>query len=169
MITKKKALVLCAQNLPLLSYANNLDYNNYPDSASSDASRFSAKSLIIPGSLMLNGTVETLLAPKYRMLNYALGHEVAYHQPPKFTVDNITQYIPAASVYILNWSDLKGRHNFKDRTFILGIAGLIAAASVNTLKYTTKIQCPDRSAFNTFPSGHTAVAFMGAEYKHVSP
>lgn len=174
MITLKEVLVLTALSFPLLSYAQEGKNRDKSDSLQIAVPTFSAKSLIVPGSLMLYGTIETLLAPKYRLLNYALGHEVITHQPPKFTIDDITQYVPAASVYILNLSGVKGRHNFKDRTIILGIASLFTAASVNALKYTTNVERPDKSAFNSFPSGHTAVAFMGAEflwqeYKDVSP
>lgn len=54
------------------------------------------------------------------------------------------------------------------------MASLFTAASVNSIKYTARIGRPNKSAFNSFPSGHTAVAFMGAEflwqeYKDVSP
>lgn len=38
------------------------------------------------------------------------------------------------------------------------------ATSVNTIKYTAQVDRPDKSARNSFPSGHTAVAFMGAEF-----
>ena len=45
---------------------------------------------------------------------------------------------------------------------------------VNTMKYTLNEKRPDSNARNSFPSGHTATAFMGAEilnkeYKDVSP
>ena len=57
---------------------------------------------------------------------------------------------------------------------ILGSAGLFTAISVNGLKYTVQKQRPDGSRRNSFPSGHTAIAFMGAEflrqeYKDISP
>ena len=134
------------------------------DSITSIKSGFSYKQLILPATLMAYGAVEVMLAPKYRLLNYAIGHEVITHQPNKFTIDDITQYVPAASVYILNLTGIKGKHNFKDRTIILGLASLFTAASVNAIKYTAKVERPDKSAFNSFPSGHTAVAFMGAEF-----
>lgn len=150
-------------------YANEVAVIPMDDDQSTDSipninSKFSYKQFILPTALMAYGAIEVMLAPKYRLLNYAIGHEVVIHQPYKFTIDDITQYVPAASVYILNLSGIKGKHNFKDRTIILGIASFFTAASVNAIKYTAKIERPDKSAFNSFPSGHTAVAFMGAEY-----
>ena len=52
-------------------------------------------------------------------------------------------------------------------------AGLMAIA-VNSLKYTCRVRRPDGSQNNSFPSGHTATAFMTAtmlhkEYGHRSP
>ena len=46
--------------------------------------------------------------------------------------------------------------------------------TVNVTKNLTKVERPDGSARNSFPSGHTATAFMGAEllrreYWNVSP
>ena len=38
------------------------------------------------------------------------------------------------------------------------------SASVLSLKSITKVERPDGSAFNSFPSGHTATAFAGAEF-----
>jgi hypothetical protein len=50
----------------------------------------------------------------------------------------------------------------------------IMGAAVYPMKYAFKDKRPDSSARNSFPSGHTATAFMGAqflyeEYKDVSP
>lgn len=166
MISIKKVIVLFTLSFPLLTYANNENNKDSTDCDSLQNQSFKAqfKSFVIPASLMLYGTIETVIAPKYRMLNYAIGHEVITHKPTKFTIDDITQYVPAASVYLLNLSGIKGKHNFKDRTIILGMASLFTAASVNAIKYTAKVERPDKSAFNSFPSGHTAVAFMGAEF-----
>jgi membrane-associated phospholipid phosphatase len=36
--------------------------------------------------------------------------------------------------------------------------------SVNIIKKTSKVERPDGSDTNSFPSGHTATAFMGAEF-----
>lgn len=126
--------------------------------------KFSYAQLIIPATLMAYGTIEASVAPKYRMLNYAIGHEVIVHQPERFQIDDITQYVPAASVYALNLAGIKGKNNFKDRTIILGLSALFTGITVNSIKYTVREERPDKSASNSFPSGHTAIAFMGAEF-----
>lgn len=144
------------------AYADNNPTEN--DSIPTTSPKFPYKQLIAPAALMTLGTIEVTLAPKNRLLNYAIGHEVINHQPEKFQIDDITQYVPAASVYALNLVGVKGRHNFKDRTIILGLSTVFMAASVNGLKYTARVERPDKSAKNSFPSGHTAVAFMGAEF-----
>ena len=78
------------------------------------------------------------------------------------------------AVYGLNLAGLRGRHSFKDRTHnachVVCHVGII----VNTMKLAISERRPDVSTRNSFPSGHTATAFMGAqflyeEYKSVSP
>lgn len=120
------------------------------------------------------GTVETFLAGKVKLINYGAKHEVTNHVRSQFRIDDVSQYVPTIGVYLLNLAGVKGKNNFKDRTIILGISGLLVGTSVNLLKYTTKIERPDKSTRNSFPSGHAAIAFMGAEflrqeYKGVSP
>lgn len=145
-------------------YGGNNNIQIETDSIPVTSSKFPYKQLIIPAALITYGTIEIALAPKNRLLNYGIGHEVINHQPEKFQIDDITQYVPAVSAYALNLFGVKGKHNFRDRTIILGMSTVFMAASVNTLKYTVKEERPDKSARNSFPSGHTAVAFMGAEF-----
>ncbi len=51
----------------------------------------------------------------------------------------------------------------RDRTIILGTSYLLLSATVLSLKSLTKVERPDGTA-NSFPSGHTATAFAGAEF-----
>lgn len=89
-------------------------------------------------------------------------------------VDNYLQYSQIVSVYGLNLIGLKGKHSFKDRTIILAMSYATMGLIVNSMKYSFRERRPDGSTNNSFPSGHTATAFMGAEflykeYKDVSP
>ena len=174
----KDILVFIALIFPLLSYAQ--DDGNKDDLSKDSLQNTASESVSfvkrwgVPVSLMAYGTLEAVMMSKTRMLNYAVGHEVIRHKPVRFRIDDYTQYVPAASVYVLNLAGVRGRHRFKDRTMILGLAGLFTAISVNGFKYTVRERRPDGSRRNSSPPGHTAVAFMGAEflrqeYKDVSP
>jgi len=94
------------------------------------------------------------------------------HQP--FHLDNYLMFAPTLSVYALNAAGIHGEHNFKDRTIILLMANVIANGTVFSVKGWSHERRPDGSDFASFPSGHTAEAFVGAEfmrleYKNVSP
>jgi hypothetical protein len=89
-------------------------------------------------------------------------------------IDDIAMLLPAISVYGLDLADVKGKHNFKDRTLIIGTASVIVLSSVLATKSITERERPNGASKDSFPSGHTAIAFMGAEflyqeYKHISP
>ncbi len=97
--------------------------------------------------------------------NKEVREEILEHNDRFHTnIDNYLQFAPAASVYLLNASGIKGKHNFKDRTILLGMSTLLMAGTVFSLKKITHQLRPDGSAYNSFPSGHTAAAFSGAEF-----
>ena len=73
------------------------------------------------------------------------------------------QYAPAALTLGLGLCGVKGQHAFKDRAIIMMMSYATMAAVVNVAKYTFKEKRPDSSSRNSFPSGHTATAFVGAE------
>jgi len=96
------------------------------------------------------------------------------HPHNKITIDKYLQYALAFAVYGLNAMGVKGKNNFRDRTMIYLLSNAIMGVTVQSLKAITKIQRPDGYGTNAFPSGHTATAFVAAEflqqeYKDVSP
>jgi membrane-associated phospholipid phosphatase len=95
---------------------------------------------------------------------------------PFFSVhaDDFLQYVPAAAVYALNLSGVKGKHNYIDATGIYAVSFGLMKASTLIVKSATSRMRPDGSSNNSFPSGHTATSFAAAEflkqeYKDVSP
>jgi membrane-associated phospholipid phosphatase len=92
----------------------------------------------------------------------------------KTKIDDGMVLTPAFSVYALNLFGVKGKNNFRDRTMILGLAMGLTGGIVLPIKEWSNVLRPDGSTPNSFPSGHTAFAFMSAEfmrmeYKDVSP
>lgn len=77
-------------------------------------------------------------------------------------IDDYIQYIPILSFPVLGFAE-KSEHDFKDRLMIAAGAYAVLGVSVNTVKYSAKVMRPDNSTKNSFPSGHSATVFMGAE------
>lgn len=89
-------------------------------------------------------------------------------------IDDKLQYLPAVSAYALGFMGVKGKNTFSDKTALYFISNAIMGVSVYSLKIKTGKLRPDGSDNRAFPSGHTASAFVAAEfmtqeYKDVSP
>ncbi len=135
--------------------------------------RFSLKQIAIPTVLIGVGFIG-LESDWLKYQNREIRDEMQENIDRKITIDDFSQYAPMAAVYGLNLCGIKGEHRFADRTIILATAYAIMGITVNGLKVATKVERPDGSSRNSFPSGHTATAFMGAEflrkeYQNVSP
>lgn len=125
--------------------------------------KFNYKQLIIPGVLLGYGFIG-LESDQLKSFNTQIRDEVKEDIDQKITIDDFSQYAPTASVYALNAMGVHGKHNFKDRTIIMATSYAILASSVFALKSITKVERPDGTKNNSFPSGHTANAFAGAEF-----
>ncbi len=125
--------------------------------------KFDYKALIIPSALMAYGIIG-IKSDGLKSLNANIHEEVTEDIDDKFTIDDFSQYSPALAVYGLNLFGIEGKNNFKDRSIILGTSYLLMGTWVHIMKNSTHIQRPDKSDFNSFPSGHTATAFASAEF-----
>ena len=77
---------------------------------------------------------------------------------------NYMPYIPAAAVYALDLCGVKAQHSFLDRTIILGMSAVTMVAVTKGAKMAFKESRPDGNGKDAFPSGHTAISFMCAEF-----
>jgi membrane-associated phospholipid phosphatase len=123
--------------------------------------QFGYKQLIIPAALIGYG----FAAMNSKALN-DFDHDVREDlmHNTHTDVDQFTLYAPAAAVYVLNACGVKGKHNFRDRTVIYATAMLLSNITVKTLKSVTEVTRPNGLVDNSFPSGHTTAAFLGAEF-----
>jgi hypothetical protein len=127
--------------------------------------KFNYKQLIIPGVLLGYGFIG-LESDQLKSYNAEIKKEVNEDIDHKISIDDFSQWAPAASVYALNTFGVKGKNNLKDRSIILASSYLMMSVSVFALKNITKVERPDGSSNNSFPSGHTATAFAGAEFMY---
>ncbi|RNL53207.1 phosphatase PAP2 family protein [Pedobacter jejuensis] len=81
-------------------------------------------------------------------------------------VDDYLQFAPAAAVYALNLSWIKGKHNLFDATMLYATSAAIMGVSTHFVKQGVGRERPNGNGQNSFPSGHTASAFMAAEFLH---
>jgi membrane-associated phospholipid phosphatase len=81
-------------------------------------------------------------------------------------IDDYLAFGPNALVFGLDFAGVNAKHNLKDRLLIATMANSISIGLVYGIKYTTNIKRPDNSTNDSFPSGHTAFAFTGAQIIH---
>lgn len=123
------------------------------------------KTAIAPATLMAAGLLATT---DNEFLDRLEIHEERNEWIPEFRthIDDYLQYAPIAAVYSLNALGIKSKHDFVNRTALLIKAELIMTAIVYPLKKLTAVPRPDTGALNSFPSGHTAQAFVAATFLH---
>jgi len=95
-------------------------------------------------------------------------HHVHKDFVPTFrtTVDDYIQYSPFVLSTGLKLMKVPGKGNWVRYTASSAMSFGIMAILVNSIKYTARELRPDRSTRNSFPSGHTATAFVAATILH---
>lgn len=129
-------------------------------------------SLIVAGTLIGIGTYIQVDNGSFK---YDVRDEInrclpEFHDP----IDDYLQYIPFVAVYAIDLAGIKSKHKAVRKLTTIGTAIALNLVVIQGLKYSIAEPRPDGSSNNSFPSGHTATAFMGAhifhkEYGHRSP
>jgi len=78
--------------------------------------------------------------------------------------DDYIRYAPTVAAYALSFSGFKSKHQFIDRSAILIFSYIFSDFVVHNTKNLTKELRPLGNAANSFPSQHTAMAFVGATF-----
>lgn len=136
--------------------------------------RFKATDVIAP-AVMIGAGISGLVWKGMKSVNHKVTDGLWGDGHKKIKIDNVTEYLPLVATYGLRLCGVKGLHDYADLTIIMGTAYLMMAAIVYPTKdfiYSPRPKGDPR--VNSFPSGHTAWAFTGAEvmrreYWHVSP
>lgn len=123
---------------------------------------FKWEEVIMPISLIGAGTlgfIEPLKNTHYEVQDYL----DSWRGDHRTTIDDFLQYVPLASLYGLSLVGIDAKHGYIDRTLELVTSYATVIVLVKGMKYAVRKPRPDGTSRNSFPSGHTAASFMGAE------
>lgn len=119
---------------------------------------FSAKQLIAPVSLIAVGSA----CVKNHIIDTSNPRERKYY------FDDQIQYIPVIAYIGLGFiPGIKHKNNFGERMLAGGTSYIVLTALTQGLKNIVHEPRPDTGTRNSFPSGHTATAFCGAELTRI--
>lgn len=118
---------------------------------------------VVTGAALVAAGAVLSYVPAVNEWAVALRDEVVYHDLPKLYIDDYIQYLPALAPVTLNLCGLKSRHKLSKMILLEGSSYLLGGGWLNAFKYRFGVLRPDESSYNSFPSGHTFMAFTGAE------
>ncbi len=89
-------------------------------------------------------------------------------------IDDYTQFLPGLVMLGLKTAGVESRSSWSRMITSGAMSAAIMGAVVESVKLTSNVERPDGADNHSFPSGHTATAFMAAtmlskEYGHISP
>ena len=153
----------------LTSVAQTVDASDYivveasTDSllGSDQPSHFNAKSMILPGALMTLG-IAGAIEPDITANDFV--HDQFNHHHSRYSVDDYLRFAPSAAHLTLGFiPGVESKHSFRDRLLISATSHAICVGLSWSLKHCVRENRPDGRDKHSFPSGHVAIAFTGAE------
>lgn len=122
---------------------------------------------VVPTVLITTGSLTALDtdADEFFLSNF----EVREERNEKFInfsnhLDDYLQHVPSASTFVLSLSGVKGRNDLANQAALYVKSEIMMLSIVYSLKYTVGEARPDTGKKNSFPSGHTAQAFVAATF-----
>ena len=155
---------LRTDSIPLSVFQTSIDQKT----KNRDKQTLSLRSVIVPSAMIAYGAF-TFTNRDLKKLNLSIRSKLWEDRNDgngkPFRLDNFTLVAPAVAVYALNIAGVKGKNNLVDASLIYGMSHLIGQMLiVNNVKKLTDIMRPDSSNRLSFPSGHTAQAFLAAHF-----
>lgn len=129
-------------------------------SADTSRTNFHFRQTIAPAVLIGTGTFGLTQVWKENVNLPVKDYMTDLRQGYYIHADDYIQYVPLATSLLLC---LDKREGWEDRVLLAGTGWAFAGLLVNAAKYTVREMRPDGSRRNSFPSGHSATAFVGAE------
>lgn len=132
-------------------------------SGQADSSRIHLKigHTIAPVTLTLAG-----LAVQGKVSRQLNRHVVSQYPDFHSNADNFLWAAPAALTFGLSASGVKGRHKLGEQLLLFLISNAISGGASQIIKWVSDYPRPDGDGYDSFPSGHTAIAFANAGILH---
>lgn len=178
----RRLLYLCLLLHSLSTFCQTFDTDTIAPQAVPAGHRFSPRQLVLPGALVAAGTTglfQPVMAWKYELQDavHTLGGQ------DRFPFEDYVQYVPALAAVSAGWLGVRAEHETADRLMLSATSYAVTAGLTWALLKRTVVSIrpgihytyvasgrqdeitPDANPkyFNSFPSGHSATAFMGAE------
>ncbi len=132
-------------------------------SAHCQATHFRLQQLYVPASLAAAGGIIAGTGFGHHFQENVKDGMADLRNDHYIHADDYIRYVPVAAYVGLGLCGISSKHNIKDRLLAGSTAFLAMTALTSGLKYSIRERRPDMSTRNSFPSGHTATAFTGAE------
>lgn len=123
------------------------------------------KKAIIPAVFLGYGAI-SLGSSSLRQLDRYVNNSTIGPHGYAGSVDDYLRYGPIAAVYGLDLAGIKAKNNFVDRSAMLVMSMALTSTAVTYTKNNIYRVRPDGSGISSFPSSHTSMAFMAAEFMH---
>ena len=136
-----------------------------PDSlrVADESCRFRPVQLIAPTVLITTGAIGVSNGWFCDRKNDVRDNFEDWRGDRRLKIDEYVQYLPVAAHLGLGFVGADARHPFRERIAVAATGCIIMQNIVSVTKYFVNEKRPDSNAHNSFPSGHTATAFVGAE------
>jgi len=82
------------------------------------------------------------------------------------SVDDYLQFSPAVAAFGMKLGGVESTHNFKDMAILYTLSNVLETGIIFSTKRIVGRERPNGSNNHSFPSGHTATAFVAAEFLH---
>lgn len=125
--------------------------------------RFSFGQTAAPASLLATGSVVTFVPVLREQINVPIHEWSQRDGHERCEVEDYVQFAPWAALPLLKACGLESRHSYRDMATLAVGASLIGVTFGLGFKYGLGVERPYGGVYNSFPSGHTLTAFLGAE------
>ena len=121
--------------------------------------------IVVPSAMITYGIISGIGDNGIRQLDHNVRNSIKndfwYTYP-----EDYLQFSPAVAAFGMKLGGVESAHNLKDMAIIYALSNVLETGIVYTTKNAVGRRRPDGSDNASFPSGHTATAFVAAEFLH---